>query len=231
MQAKDVMSEDVVCLHVGASIFDAAELLIGTGVSATPVVNDEGMLVGIVSEADLMRRSEIGTAPKKSWLLRLVANDATSAREFVQSHSRRVAEVMTKKVITASEDTDLGKLAELMETHSVKRLPIVRDGEVVGIVSRADLLRALLSREPDSHAGQASDDELRRAVLAALQKHGWTSTWPTNVFVNSGVVHLWGFVPGEDVQKAYRVAAENVEGVKRVKNHLRFVPASVGMGT
>jgi osmotically-inducible protein OsmY len=118
-----------------------------------------------------------------------------------------------------------------METHGIKRIPIVRDGEVLGIVSRADLLRALLSREPEGQADRPFDDELRRAVIAALSKHGWTSSWPTNVFVNAGVVHLWGFVPSENVQKAYRVAAENVEGVMRVKNHLRAVPASVGMGT
>jgi CBS domain-containing protein len=231
MRARDVMTEEVVCLHVGASVFDAAELLVGADVSAAPVVDDKGKVVGIVSEADLIRRAEIGTTPKKSWLSRLIADDATLARDFVQSHSRRVAEVMTKEVVTADEDAELGKLAELMERHRVKRLPIVRDGEVVGIVSRANLLQALLSQEPDGEAGQPGDDELRREVIAALEKHGWTSTWPTNVFVNSGVVHLWGFVPGEEVRKAYRVAAENVAGVKRVKNHLRLVPATVGMGT
>ncbi|MGZ5912255.1 MAG: CBS domain-containing protein [Reyranella sp.] len=231
MRAKDVMTEGVVCLHVGASIFDAAELLVGAGVSAVPVIDGKGRVVGIVSEADLMRRAEIGTAARKSWLSRVLASDATSAHQFVQSHSRRVAEVMTTEVVTAGEDTPLGKLAELMEAHGIKRIPIVRDGEVVGIVSRADLLRALLSQEPEDQADQPSDAELRRAVTAALSKHGWTSAWPTNVFVNAGVVHLWGFVPGESVQKAYRVAAENVEGVKRVKNHLRAVPASVGMGT
>ena len=231
MQAKDVMTEDVVCLHVSASIFEAAELMVGAGVSAVPVIEGEGRLSGIVSEADLMRRAEIGTTASKSWLSRFLASDAAAAHQFVQSHSRRVAEVMTKEVVTATEDTPLGKLAELMETHGIKRIPIVRDGEVLGIVSRADLLRALLSREPEGQADRPSDDELRRTVIAALDKHGWTSRWPTNVFVNAGVVHLWGFVPGENVQKAYRVAAENVEGVKRVKNHLRALPASVGMGT
>lgn len=233
MRARDVMTEGVVCLHVNSSVFDAAELLLGTGISAVPIIDGEGAMVGIVSEADLIRRAEIGTMPKKSWLSRLLANDATSAHEFVRSHSRRVAEVMTKEVVTADEDAELGKLAALMEHHGVKRIPIVRDGMiVVGMVSRADLLRALLSQEEaDGLDGQPSDDELRRAVIAALEKHGWTSTWPTNVFVNSGVVHLWGFVPGEEVRKAYRVAAENVPGVRKVKNHLRSVPASVGMGT
>lgn len=231
MRAKDVMTTNVLCLDVKASIFDAAELMVGAEVSAAPVVDDKGSMVGIVSEADLLRRAEIGTTARKSWFSRLLTSDATSAREFVHSHSRRVAEVMTKDVVTVGEETELGELAELMERRGVKRLPIVRDGAVVGIVGRSDLLQALLSREPDGQTVQPSDDELRRAVIAALEKHGWTSAWPTNVFANAGVVHLWGFVQGEDVRKAYRVAAENVEGVKKVKNHLRIIPASVGMGT
>jgi osmotically-inducible protein OsmY len=102
---------------------------------------------------------------------------------------------------------------------------------VVGIVSRADVLEALLAREPNGPAAQPSDEQLRQSVVAALNKQGWKSPWPTNVFANDGVVHLWGFVPGEEVRKAYRVAAENVAGVKRVKSHLRSIPANVAMGT
>jgi CBS domain-containing protein len=231
MRANDVMTKDVVCLNVQASIFDAAECMVCARVSAVPVIDDGGSIVGIVSEADLLQRPEIGTMPKKSWLSRLVANDVASAREFVASHSRRVAEVMTTHVVTADEETTLGGLVELMEAHRVKRIPIIRNGVVVGIVSRANVLEALLSREPDGGVIQPSDDELRQAVVAALEKHGWTSTYPTNVYANAGVVHLWGFVPGEEVRKAYRVAAENVAGVKRVKSHLRSVHAAVGMGT
>ena len=231
MQAKDVMTEDVICLDSKSSIFDAAELLIGAGVSAVPVVDDKGAIVGIVSEADIMRRPEIGTAPRKSWLSYLIDSNAASAREFVEIHSRRVSEVMTRKVVTASEGTKLGDLAELMERHDVKRIPIVHQGALVGIVSRADLLQALLSRETDGPAAQPSDKALRQAVLAALDKRDWKSRWPTNVFANDGVVHLWGFVEDESVRKAYRVAAENVPGVRRVKSHLRPMPASVGMGT
>jgi CBS domain-containing protein len=230
MRASDIMTTDLVCLDQGASVFDAAELLICAGVSALPVVDARGRIVGIVSEADLMRRSELGTAPHKSWLTRLLADSETTAQEFVRSHSRRVSEVMTTPVITAAEDTVLSDLVDLMEKHGVKRVPIVKDAAVVGIVSRANLLQALLSREPQDVADQASDEHLRRAVTAALESHGWTSKWPTNILANAGVVHLWGFVPGEDARRAYRVAAENVPGVKRVKSHLRPLPAAVRMG-
>jgi CBS domain-containing protein len=230
MRARDVMTRRVVCLPFDASVFDAAELLLGAGVSAVPVVDAEGVMVGIVSEADLMRRGEIGTSPQRSWLRRLLTDGAAAARDFVQSHSRRVAEVMTRPVITAGEETEIAELVRLMEAHGVKRIPIVDRGKVKGIVSRANLVQALLSQEPGGGAGRPSDKELRQAVVAVLDKHGWASTWPTNVFVNAGVVHLWGFVPDEKVRQAYRVAAENVPGVERVKNHLRAMPASVGMG-
>lgn len=230
MRARDIMTESVICIDVKESVFDAAELLLGAGVSAAPVVNDKGAVVGIVSEADLIKRTEIDTATKKSWLARLLDSEVSAARDFVGANTRRVADVMTKDVATATEDTPLRELVELMERRNVKRIPIVRDGVLVGVVSRADLLRALLSREPEGPMLQPTDKALRQAVVEALENRPWTSKWPTNVFANDGVVHLWGYVDGEEVRKAYRVAAENVPGVRKVRNHLRTMPASVGMG-
>jgi CBS domain-containing protein len=230
MRAKHVMTEFVYAVPADATIFDAAELLVTSGVSAAPVVDESGKMVGIVSEADLMCRAEIGTTPHKSWLVRLFTDDVVAAGEYVRSHSHRVGDVMTKNVVTASEDTKLGELAELMHKNSIKRIPILRDGWLVGIVSRANLLQALLSREPFVDVQRVPDDEIRRAVIEALEKQGWSSAWPTNVVVNSGVVHLWGFVTSDAVRKAFRVTAENVPGVKGVKNHLRAVPPGVNMG-
>jgi CBS domain-containing protein len=230
MHAKDVMIGSVVCANVGDSIFDAAELLLGARVSAVPVVDDKGAVVGIVSEADLVRRAEIGTAPRKGWLARLLDSDVSAANDFVAAHTRRVADVMTKEVVTAGPDATLHELVELMERHRIKRIPIVRDGALVGIVSRADLLCALLSREPDRPIPQPSDTALRHAVIETLEKRPWTSRWPTHVFVNGGVVDLWGFVDDAEGRKAYGVAAENVPGVRHVNNHLRQMPASAKMG-
>jgi CBS domain-containing protein len=230
MQAKDVMTAGVVCLNIGESIFDAAELLLGSRVSAVPVIDDKGAVVGIVSEADLVRRAEIGTAARKGWLARLLDSDVSAANDFVAAHTRRVADVMTKEVVTAGPDATLRELVELMERHGIKRIPIVRDGALVGIVSRADLLSALLSREPDRPMPQPTDAALRQAVVEALEKRPWTSRWPTHVFVSGGVVDLWGFVDDAEGRKAYGVAAENVPGVRRVNNHLRQMPASAKMG-
>lgn len=230
MFARDIMSQEIVCIDVKESVFDAAELLLSARVSAAPVTDDKGAIVGIVSEADLIRRAEIGTAGKKTWLRRLLDSEASSARAFVAAQTRRVADVMTKDVVTAGEDTTLGDLVDLMEKHDIKRIPIVRGAIVVGVVSRADLLRALLSREPDRPVLQPTDRALRENVVDALENRRWTSRWPINVYANDGVVHLWGFVEGKEVRDAYRVAAESVPGVWRVKNHLRTMPASVGMG-
>lgn len=231
MRAKDIMTESIVCVNVKETVFDAAELLLGAGVSAAPVVNDQGNVLGIVSEADLIHRAEIATAPRRSWLQRLLGGEATAARDFVSTHARKVADVMTREVVTASDDATLVELVELIEKHRVKRIPIVRDDKLVGIVSRANLLGALLSREPEGGAaGLPDDNQLRQAVVDAFDKQAWKSRWPVNVVVSDRTVHLWGFVESEDIRKAYRVAAENVPGVKKVKSHLRSIPASVGLG-
>jgi CBS domain-containing protein len=136
MRAKDIMTESIVCVNVKETVFDAAELLLGAGVSAAPVVNDQGNVLGIVSEADLIHRAELETSPRKSWLLRLLDSEATVARDYVTSHARNVADVMTREVVTASDEATLGELVELIEKHRVKRIPIVRDNKLVGIVSR-----------------------------------------------------------------------------------------------
>ena len=230
MRAKDVMSNGVISIMADATVFEAAELLVGAQVSAVPVLDSTATIVGIVSEADLIRRAEIGTAPHKSWLLRMLADDFTTASEYVHSHSRRVKDVMTKAVITTTEDATLGEVAELMAKHNVKRIPVVRDGTLAGIVSRSNLLQALMWREPKTVESGQPDEELRHQVLEAVQKHSWASSGLTNVFVSESVVHLWGYVPNVAIHKAYRVAAENVPGVRAVKNHMRTMPASVHMG-
>ncbi len=224
------MATVVVSVMADATVFDAAEILTSEHVSALPVIDDRGQLVGIVSEADLIRRAEIGTTPHKSWLHRWLDDDVTKAAEYVRSHSRRVRDVMTKTVVTVEEDATLADIAELMAKHGIKRVPVVQEGALVGIVSRANLLQALMSREPAGDLSRPSDAQLRRHVSDAVSKEGWTSAWPINIVVSAGVVHLWGFVQSEAVRNAYRVAAENVPGVKAVKNHMRTVPPSVNMG-
>jgi len=231
MQAKDIMTEKVVCVRPMDSLFDAAELMLDASVSALLVVNDKREILGIISEADLIRRAEIDTTSKKSWLLRILESDASAAREFVSTHTRRVTDIMTKEVVTATEETPLADLVERMQRYRVKRIPIVRDGVLVGVVSRADLVRAVLSHEPQCPDPRPDDRALRRAVLATLDAQAWSTRSPLTVVLNEGVVHLWGFVESPEVRDACRVAAESVPGVRQVKNHIRLTPALPVVGS
>jgi CBS domain-containing protein len=224
MDAGQVMTKPVHTVAADASVYDAAQIMLNAGISAAPVVDADGKMLGIVSEADLMFRTEIGTVPGKSWLQRLLADDARMARDYIRSHAHRVVDVMTKNVVSVDERTPLKDIAMLMQRHRIKRIPVLRQGQIVGIVSRANLLQGLLARGPSS-AGESSDDgAIRTTVLAELAKHGWALSQPVNVVVENGVVHLWGYVNSGPVKDAYRIAAENVHGVKSVENHMSVMP-------
>jgi CBS domain-containing protein len=230
MRAKHVMTRQIHAVAADASVYDAAQVLLNAGISAAPVVDADGTLIGIVSEADLMYRAEIGTVPGKSWLQRLLADDAVLARDYVRSHSHRVADVMTKNVVTADERASLGEIATLMQRHRVKRIPILRDGKIIGVVSRANLLQGLLARERSAPEDSAADETLRAAVATEFAKHAWASSHPTNVVAENGVVHLWGYVDSDAARDAYRIATENIRGVRRVENHMTVLPPDVHFG-
>jgi CBS domain-containing protein len=230
MHARQVMTRPVVTIPADATVFAAAGILLGSGISGAPVVDADGTMIGIVSEADLMNRPEIGTVPAKSLLQRLLGNDEVCARDYIRSHSHHVADVMTREVVAADEHTDLRDLARLMQRHRVRRIPIVRDGKLVGVVSRANLLRGLLSREPFPVEGEISDERIREGVSAELESQGWSGRSAASVIVDQGVVHLWGHVEGKPIKEAMGIAAENVPGVRRVVNHLAILPESMPFG-
>ena len=230
MRAKQVMTRQIHAVTADASVYDAAQVLLNAGISAAPVIDADGTLIGIVSEADLMYRSEIGTVPGKSWLQRLLADDAILANDYIRAHSHRVADVMTKNLVTADERATLGEIATLMQRHRVKRIPIVRDGKVVGIVSRANLLQGLLAREPASSEDPAANEAVRTLVTSEFARHGWATSQTSCVVAENGVVHLWGYVNSDAVRDAYRIAAENVRGVKRVENHMKVLPPETRLG-
>ena len=230
MHARQVMSSPVHTVAADASVYDAAQFLLNTGVGAAPVVDPGGGMVGIASEADLMHRPEIGTVPAKSWLQRLLADESAMARAYIRAHSHRVADVMTKNVVTADEGASLSDIAALMERHRIKRIPIMREGRLVGIVSRANLLQGLLARAPSPSKDVAADETLRACVTAELARHGWAVSQPAGVVTENGVVHLWGHVNSDAVKDACQVAAESVRGVKRVENHMNVLPPELRFG-
>lgn len=214
MYARDVMSDGVMSLAADATVLEAAQLLVNCHVSAMPVVDPGGRMIGIVSKADLLSCSAEG-------------DDTMDG--FAGAGSRKVVDVMTRDVVTADEDTPVAALAKVMTERHIKRLPILRERAVVGIVSRIDLLRALISLGSGRgrEGSQPSRDEhLRREISAACQGRNWSLARQLDVVVNSGVAHLWGVVPSDLVRDAYRAAAENVPGVQAVEVHMHIVPPS-----
>jgi CBS-domain-containing membrane protein len=227
MVAKDIMTTGVVTITPETPVSEIARLLLAHRISATPVVDADGRLRGIVSEGDLMRRRETGTERPRSWWLELFGGAGDLARDYVKTHGQRAADVMTTSVVTVEEDTSLAEIARLLEERRIKRVPVLRDGRVVGIVSRADLLRGLASRTP-AHPPVSEDDRtLRAGVLRELEAAGVVPLAYVNVVVTDGVVHLWGLVEDEEQRRACLVAAQSVPGVRAVEDHLGWVPPYV----
>ena len=204
-----------------------AKCLLERRISAVPVVDASERLVGIVSEGDLMRRAESGTERRPSWWLSLLADPERQARDYVKSHGRLARDVMTRKVITVSENAPLEKIAALLEKYRIKRVPVVRNGKLVGIVSRSNLLQGLVAHGT-SHAPSADDRKIKARIEKALAKTGVRKEY-LNVVVSKGHVDLWGIVESEAQKEAVRVVAENIVGPKAVNNGIT-VTSFVGMG-
>ncbi len=220
MNVADVMTRDVVSVGPKATVAEIAKLMLEHHLSGVPVV-ENGKLVGMISERDLMRRGEIGTAPAQSRWAAFFASEQQAAAEFVHAHGRTANDVMTRKVVSVTAKTPLAAAADLLDRHRIKRLPVVDDGKVVGIVARADLLRALAGALATPAAAATDDAALREAVLAALRSQPWgrMATRGT-VMVEAGTVHLWGTVMDEAERRACVIAAEAVPGVKSVMDHM-----------
>jgi CBS domain-containing protein len=220
MQARDVMVSPVITTKPTASVKEVAQTLLAHRISAVPVIDDTGRVVGIVSEGDLMRRADLGTEKHRAWwLAALFAEEEELAAEYVKQHSRKVADVMTKRLVVASPDTPLGEIAGLLERHSIKRVPIVENGALVGIVSRANLIQALAGDRKAQDA-RIPDAQLREKLLAHLKTQPWAHTSLLNVTVNDGVVDIWGITRSDAEKQALRVAAETTPGVRAVHDNI-----------
>src|SRR5665647_617043 len=219
MKALQIMVSPVITVTPSASVQEVAKLLLERRISAVPVVDDQGKLVGIISEGDLMHRAEAGTERKRSWWLQGFIGDETLAAEYVKAHARKVADVMTQHVISASPDSPLHELAALMEKNSIKRVPIVKDGFLVGIVSRANLIQAVASGRKELDI-PASDTVIRDKIMASLKVQAWAHTGLLNITVNDGVVDVWGITGSDAERKAIRVAAESTPGVSVVHDNM-----------
>jgi CBS domain-containing protein len=230
MRAMDIMTTQVITIGPDATVQELAALLSERAISGVPVIDSDNRLVGVATEGDLLHRTETGTeyptGRRRSRWLESLASDRELARDYVKSHGRKVSDIMTRGVVTVSEETELADIANLLETGRIKRVPVLRDGQVIGIVSRANLVRAL-SAAPRVPASEGDDDRSMRAkLLAELSGQEWARLWAADIIVRDKVVHLWfsSDQPAEE-RHAMRVAAENLGGVRRVEQHL--VPAPV----
>lgn len=226
MRARDVMTTDVITVDPDTTVQALATLLAERGISGAPVVDAGGRLVGVVSEGDLLHRTEIGAARRhrvrrRSWWLDDYAS--ANAREYIKDHGRTVRDVMTRDVVTVNEDTELADVATLLEAKRIKRVPVIRDGKVVGIISRANIVRAVgATKGARAPAGEDDDRSIRARLLVELGGEEWAKMlWPEDVIVRDGIVHFW-ISDNEPPEKreALRVAAESISGVRGIQQHL-----------
>jgi CBS-domain-containing membrane protein len=229
MKAKDVMTRAIISIGPNDTILQAERLMLQHHISGLPVIDGKGQLVGILSEGDFLRRRETHTERRRSRWLEFLMGPGRAAGEYTHSHGSKVSEVMTDDVRTVSEDTPLEDIVELMERHRIKRVPVLRGREVVGIVTRSNLMHAMVSLARSAPAVAKDDTTIRERLLAEMQKEQWAPAAMTNVVVRDGVVELWGVIIDERQRAALKVAAENIPGVKAVKDHLVWVEPTSGM--
>jgi CBS domain-containing protein len=223
MNAADLMTSFVVTVRPDATIEYAAQLMLQYRISGLPVTDSDAALLGIITESDLLRRAETGTEKNHARWVSLLIGPGRLAQEYVHTHGRKVGDVMTERVTTVTPQTPISDLVALMETKRVKRLPVVEQGRLVGIVSRADVMAALIGLHSDKPAGARTDAEIRAQILAEIDQQPWGPRGSVDVLVTNGVVILKGTIIDERERAALRVAAENVPGVKAVHDRLLWV--------
>jgi CBS domain-containing protein len=232
MRAHQIMTQHVIAIGADAPIVEAVDTMLRHHVSGLPVIDTDGKLIGIISEGDFIRRAELGTQRKRGrWLSFLVGADRIAA-DFVHAHGRKVGDIMTPVPLTISEETPLVRIVEIMESNSVKRLPVVRGNRMVGIVTRSDFLPALADLARHGPSPSADDDRIREQIIAAIEGAAWAPC-RLKVTARDGVVSLAGVVASKNARQAAIVAAENVPGVKKVLDNLEaraYPPAEEDLG-
>ncbi|HET7190540.1 MAG TPA: CBS domain-containing protein [Pseudolabrys sp.] len=229
MKAEDVMTRDVISIAPDATVLQAARLMLQHHISGLPVVDEDGKLVGVLSEGDFLRRRETRTEHRRSRWLEFLMGPGRIAAEYSHSHGSKVSEVMTADVQAVADDTPLEEIVELMERKRIKRVPVLCGEQLVGIVTRSNLMHAMVSMARVVQPVAKDDGTIRESLLAEMQKADWAPVAMTNVVVRDGVVELWGTIVDERQREALKVAAENIPGVKAVNDHLVWVEPTTGM--
>lgn len=223
MRAEQIMTPHIISVSPEASIVEAANLMLRHHISGLPVVNKDGVLVGIISEGDFVRRAEIGTERRRNRWLELLVSSSQSAAEFIRERGRKVEEIMSPNPSTISEATPLDEIARVMESRHIRRLPVLRGNRLVGIVTRSNLVQAVAQLAQDVPHPTLDDDRIRASITAIIEKAKWSPS-RLNVMVNDGVVTLYGLVTNQRSRQAAVVAAENIPGVRKVHDCLSVFP-------
>jgi CBS domain-containing protein len=229
MKAMDVMSRPVIAVAPDDSVFEAARLMLQHKISGLPVIDAGGQLVGMVTEGDFLRRAESGTQRRRPRWIEFFMGPGRLASEYVHASGRRVDEVMTREIRTVTEDVSLEDIVRLMERFGIKRVPVLRGRDVVGMVTRANLMRVLIGAAKAAHAASSDDTAIRQRLLAALDKELWAPVGAIDIAVSDGVVTLSGVITDERQRQALCVAAENIPGVKRVEDRLAWIVPGTGI--
>ena len=229
MKARDVMTSTVISVQPNATVLQAARQMLQHHISGLPVITQGGEIVGILSEGDFLRRRETNTERRRSRWLEFLMGPGRLAAEYSHSHGSKVAEVMTTDVHTVTEDTSLEDIVELMERRRIKRVPVMRGKKVVGMVTRSNLMHAMVSLARAEPRSAKDDAGIREALRAEMQKESWAPVAMVNAVVRDGVVELWGVIIDDRQRDALKVAAENIPGVKAVKDHLVWIEPTSGM--
>jgi CBS domain-containing protein len=229
MKAEDVMTRAVITIDPDATVLQAARLMLQHHISGLPVVDKDGRLVGVLSEGDFLRRRETKTEHKRSRWLEFLMGPGRMAAEYSHSHGSKVSEVMTTDVQSVEEVAPLEDIVALMERKRIKRVPVVCGGELVGIVTRSNLMRAMVSLARGAPPVAKGDAAIRDHLLAEFSKETWAPIATVDVQVTDGVVELWGAVFDERQREALKVAAENIPGVKAVKDNLSWIEPVSGL--
>jgi CBS domain-containing protein len=227
MKARDLMTPDVITVTPDTPIMGVARLLAERHISAVPVTDAERKVVGVVSEADLLRQVGGFGEDTPGFFEALFSDPAKMAAQYAKSHGRTARDVMTSELVSVTEDTEAAEIARQLDKNHIRRVLVLRDGRLAGIVTRADLLRAIVTHQSAASAGDQSDEGIYRAVMAEMKKQPWASTFYTTVVVKDGVVEFYGYCGSDEYRRALRVLAENVAGVKKVQDHLVIGPLYV----
>ncbi len=220
MKAQEIMTRKVATARPETSVREIAGLMMEKNISGVPVVNDDGAIVGIVSEGDLLHRAEVGTERKHKWWFQFFADSDAAAREYTKAHGLSARDVMSRYVISVRDDADLRDVADILDSHRIKRVPVLHDGRLVGIISRRDLVRALTQVQASSAPVKLDNAALHKTLRDRFKSQSWLNDAYINVAVNDGVVELWGFVVSADQHLALRTLVEETPGVRRVEDRL-----------